>query len=152
MLSFTCLQLNGNVAVWSLFNTCEERNTMGLVELIARAPWREAVTYRETWPHEYVVIKKDGQRELLAEVCKRFCEGEGVDGYFFFRRMNKYLFIAGLQVLADDALREDRPRQVRLCAEPLSHLPRPPRLSDKTGDDGDGDGAVMCWGSITVPQ
>ena len=65
---------------------------MGLVELIARAPWREAVTYRDSWPHEYVVIKKDGQRELLAEVCKRFCDGEGVDGYFF-RRRNKYLFI-----------------------------------------------------------
>ena len=23
-----------------------------LMTLIARAPWREAVTYRETWPHE----------------------------------------------------------------------------------------------------
>ena len=26
-----------------------------LTELIARAPWREAVTYRDTWPHEYVL-------------------------------------------------------------------------------------------------
>ena len=65
---------------------------MGLIELIARAPWREAVTYRDTWPHEYVVIKKDGQEELLATVCKRFCDGEGVDGRFF-RMKNKYLFI-----------------------------------------------------------
>ena len=65
---------------------------MGLIELIARAPWREAVTYRDTWPHEYVVIKKDGQEELLAAVCKRFCDGEGVDGRFF-RMKNKYLFI-----------------------------------------------------------
>ena len=34
---------------------------MELMELIARAPWRdgEAVTYRETWPHEYVLIKQD---------------------------------------------------------------------------------------------
>ena len=24
-------------------------------ELMARAPWREAVTYRDTWPHEYVL-------------------------------------------------------------------------------------------------
>jgi len=32
------------------------------MELIARANWREAVTYRETWPHEYVVIQKDGQQ------------------------------------------------------------------------------------------
>ena len=63
-----------------------------LVELIDSAPWREAVTYRETWPHEYVVIKKDKQEELLAEVCKRFCASEGVDG-LFFRMKNKYLFI-----------------------------------------------------------
>ena len=27
-----------------------------LTELIARAPWREAVTYTNTWPHEYVLI------------------------------------------------------------------------------------------------
>ncbi|MDE2715769.1 MAG: hypothetical protein OXI33_01995 [Chloroflexota bacterium] len=45
----------------------------GIVELISEAPWREAVTYRKTWPHEYVVIKKDGQQGLLAEVCQRFC-------------------------------------------------------------------------------
>ena len=51
-----------------------------------------AVKWHETWPHEYVVIKKDGQQELLAEVCKRFCAGEGVDGRFF-RMKNKYLFI-----------------------------------------------------------
>ena len=65
---------------------------MELTELIAQAPWREAVTYRETWPHEYVVIKKDNQQELLDAVCKRFCAGEGVDGRFF-RMKNKYLFI-----------------------------------------------------------
>ena len=65
---------------------------MELTELIAQAPWREASTYRETWPHEYVVIKKDKQEKLLAEVCKRFCAGEGVDGRFF-RMKNKYLFI-----------------------------------------------------------
>ena len=65
---------------------------MELTELIAQAPWREAVTYRDTWPHEYVVIKKDKQEKLLAEVCKRFCAGEGVDGRFF-RMKNKYLFI-----------------------------------------------------------
>ena len=65
---------------------------MELVELIERAPWREAVTYRDTWPHEYVVIKKDKQEDLLKAVCKRFCDGEGVDGRFF-RMKNKYLFI-----------------------------------------------------------
>ncbi len=65
---------------------------MGLMELIDSAPWREAVTYSETWPREYVVIKKDGQQELFAAICKRFCAGEGVGGRFFSRE-NKYLFV-----------------------------------------------------------
>ena len=41
---------------------------MNLTELNARAPWREAVTYRDTWPHEYVLSEKDGQQELLEAV------------------------------------------------------------------------------------
>ena len=53
--------------------------------LIARAPWREAVTYRETWPHEYVVVKKDGQQELLAAFCERIGWGEGVECWFSTR-------------------------------------------------------------------
>jgi len=31
-----------------------EANVGGIVGLIARAPWREAVTYRHSWMHEYV--------------------------------------------------------------------------------------------------
>ena len=46
-----------------------------IMELIARTPWREAVTYRDSWPHEYVVIKKDGQQELLAAFCDRISRG-----------------------------------------------------------------------------
>ena len=38
------------------------------MELIARAPWHETVTCRETWPHEYVVITRDGQKKLLAAI------------------------------------------------------------------------------------
>ena len=49
-----------------------------LAELIAGAPWREAVTYRDTWPHEYVLSEKDGQQELLDAVCQRVRAGEGV--------------------------------------------------------------------------
>ena len=64
----------------------------GLLDLIARAPWREAVTYRDTWPHEYVVVKKDTQRELLESVCVRLARGEGVKGHFF-TMTNDYLFI-----------------------------------------------------------
>ena len=63
-----------------------------LAELIAQAPWREAVTYRETWPHEYVLTEKDDQRELLDAVCARFKAGEGV-ACRFFRMNNTYLFI-----------------------------------------------------------
>ena len=66
--------------------------TEPIAELIARAPWREAVTYRETWPHEYVLTEKDNQRELLAVVCERFRSGEGVASRFF-RMENTYLFI-----------------------------------------------------------
>ena len=65
---------------------------LALSELIARAPWREAVTYRETWPHEYVLTQKDDQRELLEAVCTRFKAGEGV-ACRFFRMNNTYLFI-----------------------------------------------------------
>ena len=63
-----------------------------LTELVARAPWREAVTYRDTWPHEYVLTGKDSQKELLAAVCERFRAGEGV-ACRFFRMNNTYLFI-----------------------------------------------------------
>ena len=65
---------------------------MGLTELIARAPWREAVTYRQTWPHEYVLLQKDDHRELLEAVCQRLRDGEGVPCRFFSMR-NEYLFI-----------------------------------------------------------
>ena len=63
-----------------------------LSELIARARWREAVTYRDTWPHEYVLTEKDNQRELLDAICARFRAGEGV-ACRFFSMSNTYLFI-----------------------------------------------------------
>ena len=64
----------------------------GISELISRARWREAVTYRDTWPHEYVLIEKDNQRELLDAICARFRAGEGV-ACRFFSMSNTYLFI-----------------------------------------------------------
>ena len=63
-----------------------------IMELIEGAPWREAVTYRETWPHEYVVVKRDGQQELLAAFCERIGRGEGVECRFFHQK-RKYLFL-----------------------------------------------------------
>ena len=46
-----------------------------IMVLIAEAPWREASTYRDTWPHEYVVIQKDAQQELLAAFCQSHSPG-----------------------------------------------------------------------------
>ena len=63
-----------------------------LTDLIDRAPWREAVTYRVTWPHVYVLSEKDEQQELLNAIYARFRDGEGEDCRFF-RVSNKYLFI-----------------------------------------------------------
>ena len=62
------------------------------MELIDKAPWREAVTYRKTWPHEYVVVKKDGQEELLAAFCERIRRGEGIE-CGFFHQTRRYLFL-----------------------------------------------------------
>ncbi|WP_419950139.1 hypothetical protein [Candidatus Palauibacter sp.] len=63
-----------------------------IMELIARAPWREAVTYRDTWPHEYVVSRKHRQQELLAAFCERIRRGEGVTCHFF-HQTREYLFL-----------------------------------------------------------
>ena len=63
-----------------------------IMELITNAPWREAVTYRNTWPHEYVVVKKDGQEELLAAFCERIGRDEGVECRFF-HQTRRYLFL-----------------------------------------------------------
>ena len=62
------------------------------MSLIAGAPWREAVTYRDTWPHEYVVVKKDGQEKLLSAFCSRIARGEGIECRFFDQK-RKYLFL-----------------------------------------------------------
>ena len=79
-----------------VLKSCGGDNTratmLTLTELIARAPWREAVTYRDTWPHEYVLSEKDAQQELLEAVCERFRAGEGVSCRFF-RMNNTYLFL-----------------------------------------------------------
>ena len=62
------------------------------MSLIAKATWREAVTYRDTWPHEYVLSEKDSQQDLLEAVRQRFSAGEGVACRFFSMR-NTYLFL-----------------------------------------------------------
>ncbi len=80
-----------------------------IMELIAAAPWREAVTYRETWPHEYVVIQKDGQQKLLAEFCRRVLQGEGVEGHFF-HQTRPYLFLGGYKYWVMDEVENIDPQ------------------------------------------
>ena len=63
-----------------------------IMALIARAPWREAVTYRETWPHEYVMVRRDGQQALLAAFCARTERGEGIECRFL-GQTRSYLFL-----------------------------------------------------------
>ena len=69
-----------------------ELHTPDIMALIAQDPWREAVTYKDTWPHEYVVVEKDGQQDLLAAFCERIARGEGVECRFFGHK-RKYLFL-----------------------------------------------------------
>ena len=73
--------------------------------LIERATWREAVTYRDTWPHEYVLLRKDSQQELFALVARRIKEGEGIRGRFFSSRPT-YLFLAGFKYWFDPPLED----------------------------------------------
>ena len=75
----------GGTALW-------EQEVGDIAGLISGAPWREAVTYRDSWPHEYVVVKRDGQEALLAVFCARIAAGEGVECEFFNQR-RKYLFL-----------------------------------------------------------
>ena len=63
-----------------------------LTGIIDRALWREGVTYRDTWPHEYVLTDKDNQREILDAIFARFRADEG-EACRFFRMNNTYLFI-----------------------------------------------------------
>ena len=85
-----------------------DKSAPDIMELIERAPWREAVTYRETWPHEYVVIQKDGQQELLAEFCGRVLNGEGIEGHFF-HQTRPYLFLGGYKYWIMDEVEDIDP-------------------------------------------
>ena len=63
-----------------------------IMTLIAKASWREAVTYRHTWPHEYVLMNKDQQHDLVAAFNERIERGEGVECQFFHQQ-KRYLFL-----------------------------------------------------------
>ncbi len=101
---------------------------MKLTEMIAAAPWREAVMFRKTWPHEYVLLKKDGEREFMQAVCQRVRDGEAFRGYFFKRQMDyvfigdyKYWFMADGDTIKGVLDDEDDEREVVLNRARLYH-------------------------------
>ncbi len=79
-----------------------------ITALIAKAPWREAVTFSDTWPHEYVVIQKDAQQELLAAFCERILRGEGVQCRFF-HQARPYLFLGDYKYWVMDDVEDIEP-------------------------------------------
>ena len=51
---------------------------------IDNAPWREAVTYRDTWPHEYVV--RDQVDDDMFEAVVKYVREHGVEEPFYHKR------------------------------------------------------------------
>ena len=85
-----------------------ESHISDIMTLIAQAPWREAVTYRDTWPHEYVVIQKDKQQDLLSAFCHRILQGEGVKCHFF-HQTRPYLFLGEYKYWVMDEVEDINP-------------------------------------------
>ena len=85
-----------------------ESHIADIMTLIPQAPRREAVTYRDTWPHEYVVIQKDKQQALLSVFCHRILQGEGVECQFF-HRTRPYLFLGEYKYWVMDEVEDINP-------------------------------------------
>ena len=101
---------------------------MNLTLFTAAAPWREAVMFRETWPHEYVLLQKDGERDLMRAVCQRMRDGEAFNGYFFSRPTiylfigdHKYWFMSSLDTIKAVLDNPDDEREVVLNRARLYH-------------------------------
>ena len=81
-----------------------------IMALIAKASWREAVTYRHTWPHEYVLVNKDLQQHLFIMVLAAFNEridrGEGVECQFFHQK-KQYLFLGNYKYWTEGGFNDD---------------------------------------------
>ena len=109
--------------------------TSRLTELIARAPWREAVTYRDTWPHEYVLSRQDSQQELLEAVCERFRAGEGVSCRFFRMKVLEELLRRSFPGAASSQVLDAIPFAELIFWPKLSPPPcRPQREGDSEPD------------------
>lgn len=77
-----------------------------IMALIAKATWREAVTYRHTWPHEYVLMNKDQQHDLVAAFHERIARGEGVECQFFHQK-KQYLFLGNYKYWTEGGYNDD---------------------------------------------
>ena len=77
-----------------------------IMALIARASWREAVTYRHTWPHEYVLMNKDQQHDLIAAFNERVARGESVECQFFHQK-KQYLFLGNYKYWTEGGFDDD---------------------------------------------
>ena len=77
-----------------------------IIALIAKASWREAVTYRHTWPHEYVLVNKDFQQDLLAAFNERIEQGEGIECQFFHQK-KQYLFLGNYKYWTENGFSDD---------------------------------------------
>ena len=77
-----------------------------IMALIAKATWREAVTYRHTWPHEYVLMNKDQQHDLIAAFNEQIARGEGVECQFFHQK-KQYLFLGNYKYWTEGGSNDD---------------------------------------------
>ena len=77
-----------------------------IMALIAKAFWREAVTYRHTWPHEYVLVNKDLQQDLLAAFNERIERGEGIECQFFHQK-KQYMFLGNYKYWTEIGFSDD---------------------------------------------
>ena len=69
-----------------------EPHTPDIMALIAQALGERPLHTGIRGLTKYVVVKEDGQQELLAAFCGRIAQGEGVECRFFHQK-RKYLFL-----------------------------------------------------------
>ena len=102
------------------------------------------MTYRETWPHEYVLIKQDKQRELLAAICARIANGEGIEGRPRTRQIGRPRTLPTAQISAATAF---APLLQRRARAGLRRVPARCGRKPRPGHAPLGIGAVLGEGS-----
>ena len=101
-----------------------------IMKLIARAPWREAVTYRDTWPHEYVVSQKNGAAGTPRRLLRADRAGRGRHPAVSFHNTGEYPFLGEYKYWTMTECPDIDLGCRRLRPQPRAPLPGPPRLRD----------------------